>query len=79
MVAGSSAGGGGISTHHQTQQTSSVDMHVIREVLSEEEGRSSLNNRKKDLLNVHDVQEEMAVKTSRKGRKSLDYASDSIR
>jgi len=54
-------------------------MHVIREVLSEEEGRSSLNNRKKDLLNVHDVQEEMAVKTSRKGRKSLDYASDSIR
>ena len=75
MVAGSSAGGGGISTHHQTQQTSSVDMHVIREVLSEEEGRSSLN-RKKDLLNV---QEELAVKTSRKGRKSLDNVTDSVR
>jgi hypothetical protein len=55
-------------------------LQSIRESLSEDEsqGRASLN-RKVQMLNVHDVGQEMEVKQQRDGRKSLDFAQDSDR
>ncbi len=67
-------------TKSETATKKTEQLQCIREAYSDEEsqGRASLN-RKVQMLNVHDVKEELAVKSQRHGRKSLDYAADSDR